>query len=70
MTAWLVTFHTTWSEIAIGLMAVSGGWMVRDMWRHHRALRRSVSAHPANRVPYDWARDTRLRQAITCRKAS
>lgn len=54
--------------VGLVLMAVTGALMARSQWRRHRSRIRSLRAHPANRQPYDWAADSRLRQPSHVRR--
>ena len=75
---WLALPHLTDGQyylvcVAVAIMVVTGPLLARSWWRRARirACVRSSRRHPSNRPPYDWAADTRYRQAVSVhRRAS
>lgn len=58
---WLVVaaaWSAAWLALAGYCVATSPTYRrSRLAWRNRRTLRRAVRRHPANRPPFDWARD-------------
>lgn len=69
---WFVHATRQWTDgqVAVAIFFIlTGVAMVADMLRRRlMRLRASVRRHPANRPPYDWAKDTRCRQAATVQR--